>query len=112
MKFQWYVFDAKNPSRVVGCNDIELIEKYIEDPRYTLLTAQHGVFFNGSRAQKNVLDLQEELDDADDDTVDDEDEDEEDEDEDDNGGEDEEDEEDEEDDSKPNVNKNDDPAAW
>lgn len=104
MKFQWYVFDAKNPSRVVGCNDIELIEKYIEDPRYTLLTAQHGVFFNGSRNQKNVLDLQEELDDADDDTVDDEDEDEGD-----DGGEDEE---NEEDDSKTNVNKNDDPASW
>lgn len=60
MRFQWYLVDTTEQT-VQGCNDVEQLNAFLDNPEFVILSAQHGIFFNGSRDQQEV----EELDDAD-----------------------------------------------
>lgn len=66
-KFQWYVFNSEEPDNVRGSNDVEEVEKFINDPRYTILSAQHGIYFNGDRDEKQVIGIEDTIDDISDD---------------------------------------------
>lgn len=53
MKYQWYVVDL-DEGTVKGSNDVEELDKILQSEQYVVLSAQHGVFFNGSRDQNEV----------------------------------------------------------
>ncbi len=66
MRFQWYLVDTDDGT-VQGCNDVEALDEFILDDRYVILSAQHGVYFSGSRDENSVeeFDTNADLDDED-----------------------------------------------
>lgn len=65
MRFQWYLVDTTEQT-VQGCNDVEQLNAFLDNPEFVVLSAQHGIFFNGSRDQNEVYELDsEDMDDPD-----------------------------------------------
>lgn len=56
MKFQWYIIDL-DEGTVEGTNDVDMLENYIENDQYCILTAQHGKYYLGSRKENEVREL-------------------------------------------------------
>jgi hypothetical protein len=70
MKFQWYLIDCVAQT-VKGTNDVEVVQTFLDNPDYILLTAQHGKYFNGSKNEIEVEEFDSDVDDTDDDYEDD-----------------------------------------
>lgn len=56
MKFQWYIINLEEGT-VVGTNDVELAQPFINNDDYLLLTAQHGRYYLGSNTENEVQEL-------------------------------------------------------
>jgi hypothetical protein len=53
MKFAIYVVNLDD-GEIAGYNDVDQVEQFIENDQYMILMPQHGVYFLGSRVQKQV----------------------------------------------------------
>ena len=59
MKYQWYVVDL-DEGTINGSNDVDEIRPFVENDRYLVFTAQHGVYCLGSTVEKEVQPLESE----------------------------------------------------
>lgn len=52
-KFLFYVVDLEEGT-VTGSNNVETVEQFVENDQYTVIHAQSGVYWLGSRKENNV----------------------------------------------------------